>query len=67
MRISTNYTGDKNCSIPMSVSNPAKYAIIQDYLEGWEYIECTEVSMPNVDGKGSIFPTSETFTDYPFE
>ena len=41
--------------------------MIQEYMDGWEAIQCSELVTPNVDGKGSLFPTSETFTKFPYE
>ena len=67
MRITTNFTGQLDCSKPMSVTNPQQDALIQDFSMGWAFVDCTEVSMPNVNGKGSLFPTSETYTDFSFE
>ena len=47
----TNYTGKKDCKQAESIT-----PVFKNTIEGWNTLMCTSISMPVLDGHGSIFP-----------
>ena len=62
INIMTNYTGEKHCTKPGEAAPPT---VIDN--NGWYSLTCTELGMPNLYGKGSIFPFDEKLTHYDYK